>query len=291
MAIIGAGRLGRALGIALNKSGYKVVALVARHQPKVRKGENFGSVSPALLSTKQLGALPAARLIIIATPDDAIEATASKLSQVLSEGTTVLHTSGALSSASLSPLAEREMETGSLHPLLSVSDPVSAADAFRGAYFCIEGTRLARIAASRIVRDLGGQSFTIKASEKALYHAAAVMASPHVTALFDLAVDLLAQCGLSKQQAQKVLMPLLESTVNNLRSSNTSQALTGTFVRGDIATVRRHLDALSKSQRAEALTVYLALGLHSLAMTELGKKTREGIEELLKVHFEFESTT
>ena len=63
-------------------------------------------------------------------------------------------------------------------------------------------------------------------------------------------------------------MPLLESTVNNLKTSNPQQALTGTFARGDVATVRRHLDALSGTELAEALEVYKLLGLHSLQLAE-----------------------
>ncbi len=243
VAIIGAGRLGQAFAIALQSSGYPVVALVARSRQKAEKAaallkKTLGQGPPGKAKPKslvfganQLGELPETDLVLITTPDDAIQETAQRLSS-LGRGrkqSTVLHTSGALSSEALGPLVEKGFQTGSIHPLVSVSEPVSGAAALHGAFFCIEGTGKAKRLAEAIVGDLAGHSFTIKPGNKALYHAAAVMASPHLTALVDLAVEMLSACGLSKTRAQEVFMPLLESTVNNLKTSNPQQALTGTL--------------------------------------------------------------
>ena len=289
VAVIGAGRLGQALAIALKSSRYTVVALVARHR---RKAEQAAALvgnrrwRPLALAASQLGDLPATNLILIATPDDAIEQTAERLSRLFSgeNRATVLHTSGALSSKALSSLRAVGFETGSIHPLVSVSEPAAGAEALRGAFYCLEGTRKAKTMAASLVRDLGGNSFTIKPENKALYHAAAVMASPHLTSLFDLATEMLAACGLSRRKSQQVLAPLLESTVNNLKTSNTQEALTGTFARGDVATVRRHLEALSGKELAEALEVYKLLGLHSLKLAEkngLDPQLSQAIRNLL----------
>jgi predicted short-subunit dehydrogenase-like oxidoreductase (DUF2520 family) len=298
VAIIGAGRLGQALAITLQSSGYSIVALVARRRQKAEKaaallkktfagGVDKMRLQPLALSTNQLAELPETDLILITTPDDAIALTAQNLSRSLSRQrrSTVLHTSGALSSEALEPLAKSGWQTGSMHPLVSISDPVSGAAALHGAFFCLEGTRKAKMLAEAIVRDLGGHSFTIRPGSKALYHAAAVMAAPHLTALVDLAVEMLATCGLSQDKAQQVFLPLLESTVNNLKTSNPQQALTGTFARGDIATVRRHLDALSGKDLAEAREVYKLLGLHSLKLAEkngLDAQRVKQIRELMK---------
>jgi predicted short-subunit dehydrogenase-like oxidoreductase (DUF2520 family) len=118
------------------------------------------------------------------------------------------------------------------------------------------------------VRALGGSSFSISSENKALYHAAAVMASPHLVSLFDLATEMLEACGLSKRKSREILAPLLASTVTNLKTANAPRALTGTFARGDIATVRRHLEALSGKELAAACEVYKLLGLHSLKLAE-----------------------
>lgn len=298
VAVIGAGRLGQAFAIALQSSGYPVVALVARSRQKAEKaaallkktfGQGPGKKKPKFLAfgANQIGELPETDLVLITTPDDAIRETSQRLSSLWNgrKRSTVLHTSGALSSEALAPLAQKGFQTGSIHPLISISEPASGAAALCGAFFCIEGTGKAKRLAEAIVRDLGGHSFTIKPENKALYHAAAVMTAPHLTALVDLAVEMLSACGLSKTRAQQVFMPLLESTVNNLKTSNPQHALTGTFARGDIATVRRHLDALSGKELAEALAAYKLLGLHSLQLAEkngLDAKLLNEIRKLLR---------
>ncbi|HEV7475824.1 MAG TPA: Rossmann-like and DUF2520 domain-containing protein [Pyrinomonadaceae bacterium] len=292
VSIIGAGRLGQALALGLQSSGYPILALVARRHQKAEKavallGNTVETSPPLALATSRLVDLPSAALTIIATPDDVIEETAGRLAG-LQRGRaerTILHTSGALSSAVLAPLAEVGFQTGSIHPLIAVNDSASGAAAFSGTYFCLEGTRKAIKLARTIVDDLGGNSFTIKPESKALYHAAAVMASPHLAALFDLAISMLGACGLGRRDAQKVLMPLLESTVNNLKTSTPQQALTGTFARGDLATVRKHLSAMTENDVAQAIEIYKLLGLRSLQLagkSGLDPERAKMIRELLK---------
>jgi predicted short-subunit dehydrogenase-like oxidoreductase (DUF2520 family) len=153
-----------------------------------------------------------------------------------------------------------------------------------GAFYCIEGDSTAVRSATAIVRDLNGKAFTIKPERKALYHAAAVMASPHLVALFDVALQMLVSCGLKSTEAQRVLMPLVQSTVNNLKQTSPEKALTGTFARGDVATVQRHLKALSSKQLTEALEIYKLLGVHSLSMAKenLDPDIAEQIRKLLE---------
>jgi len=183
-----------------------------------------------------------------------------------------------LSSVALSPLSELGLHTGSLHPLVSVSDPRSGAKDLRGAFYCVEGDKVATRLARRVVEDFGGKSFSIAPESKALYHAAALTAAGHLTALIDLAMEMLASCGLSRSAAQEVLMPLVDSAVHNLKDSPPEKALTGTFARGDVATVQRHLEALSGNEHSEALKVYKLLGLRSIQLA--GKKGID--EEVLK---------
>lgn len=275
VVIVGPGRLGQAFAIALQSSGYSIRAFVGRKQTRARKAvallaesSGRGDRVPTLaLGIADLSKLPSTDLILISTPDDAIEETANRLAiQKGGGGRSVFHTSGALSSAALAPLAKAGFQTGSLHPLVSVSEPRSGAAALRGGFYCLEGDQAALRIARRIVGDLGGKSFSIRPESKALYHAAAVMASPHMVALFDLATEMLAACGVSKKGARQVLLPLVESTADNLKAMNTEQALTGTFARGDVATARKHLEALSGKQVTGALEVYKLLGLRSLEL-------------------------
>ena len=288
VSIVGPGRLGQALAIALRLSGYPILAFVARRPAEARKAvRTFNrSGEPALtLGLDQLAQLPATGLVLITTPDDAIAETAQRLAATETGKAgrrTVLHTSGALASDVLSPLAKCGFHTGSLHPLVSVSEPGRGAKALRGAFYCLEGDKAALRTARSIVKDLEGKSFSIRSENKTLYHAAAVMASPHLVALFDLAAEMLAACGISKKSARQVLLPLVESTVNNLMVMNPEQALTGTFARGDIATVRRHIDAMCRKQLAEAWEVYKLLGLHSVQLAKKNGLDAELLERIRK---------
>jgi len=140
--------------------------------------------------------------------------------------------------------------------------------------------------ARRIVADLKGQSFSLTAKRKPLYHAAAVMASGNMVALFDVALEMLSHCGLTSKEAQRVLLPLVESTVRNLSLSEPARALTGTFARGDLATVKLHMEALSSSGISDALQLYRLLGRRAVALArkngvkpEILRKIRKALDE------------
>jgi predicted short-subunit dehydrogenase-like oxidoreductase (DUF2520 family) len=176
-----------------------------------------------------------------------------------------------LSSEILAPLRARGWSTGSLHPLISVTDPHTPLD---GAFWCVEGEPRAARLAKAIVRDLGGTSFSINAAEKPLYHAAAVMTAGHVTALFDVALEMLVACGLTRKTARQILQPLLASTVHNLETKEPAQALTGSFARGDVETIKRHLAALREHKLNDALELYCRLGQRSIKLSKKGKGIR-----------------
>jgi predicted short-subunit dehydrogenase-like oxidoreductase (DUF2520 family) len=267
LTIIGAGRLGTALAIALSRQRFAIKTLVGRRLSKTRKSAALLDAPVEVLAAKKIAKLQPTQIIIIATPDDQIAKVAEELSK-LNVASTVLHTSGALSSDVLSGLAKKGWHTGSIHPLISVSDSVSAADEFKGAYWCVEGSRPAIRVGKELISILGGKSFSISTSAKPLYHAAAVMTSGNVVALFDVAIEMLTTCGLNRPDARRILLPLFESNWSNLKRSDTSKALTGTFARGDLETVQRHLRALSQNNLKDAQKLYRLLGTRSLKLSE-----------------------
>jgi predicted short-subunit dehydrogenase-like oxidoreductase (DUF2520 family) len=275
VSIIGAGRLGTALARALSRHGYPIRSLVARQTKNARKAAALLDGKVETYVAKQIASLPQAELFLISTPDDQIATVAAQLGSLNYDAKpTALHTSGALSSDALAPLRAKGWSTGSVHPLISVSGPN---DSIEGAFWSVEGDARAVRVAKMLVRDLGGTSFSIRSADKPLYHAAAVMTSGNVTALFDVALEMLVECGLTRKTARRILQPLLVSTVHNLEAKDPAQALTGTFSRGDVETVKRHLASLREHKLAEALELYCRLGKRSLKMTK--KQTR--ITEIL----------
>lgn len=278
VSIIGSGRLGTTLAVALARRGYPVQSLVARTLKNARKAARLLDDDVQVLAAKKLHFLRPADLFLITVPDDQISAVADELSRLdFTPGRrlTAFHTSGALSSDVLMPLRKKGWHTGSIHPLVSVSH---AGVSLEGGFWSVEGDQSAVRLAKKIVQDLGGKSFFIKSDDKPLYHAAAVMVSGNVIALFDVALEMLAECGLKRQTAHNILLPLIASTVRNLETKDPAQALTGTFSRGDLETVKRHLAALKGANLKDALELYRALGKRSLKLT----KEHPQITQILK---------
>ena len=305
MSIIGAGRLGTALGLALRAAGYNIDVVVAKRPSTARRAAKaFGPKTLALsalqlnrLSPDQHQRLNRSSLVFITTPDDVIAPVAVRLSEVFlarpprSRGDkgrskarrVVLHTSGALAADVLDPMRNAGFATGSLHPLVSISEARSGAKSLAGAFFSVEGDPAAIRVGKSVVKELGGESFTIDSSRKALYHAAALTASPNMTALFEIAVDMLGVCGLSSRRARRILLPLVNSTVANLATQDPARALTGTFQRGDVSTVRKHLAALRAANLPEALAAYLVLGQRSISMAKRRGAKIPGLTEIAKL--------
>ncbi|HLL72035.1 MAG TPA: Rossmann-like and DUF2520 domain-containing protein [Pyrinomonadaceae bacterium] len=299
VAIIGAGRLGSALALALSQNGYRIVALVARRAARARRVARAITPEPLALGATGLNLLPDTDLLLVTTPDDQIAEVAARLAREFDSRSDAaptrrraprriaLHASGALPSGALAPLAAHAFSVGSLHPLASISGGAGGASNLRGAFYCLEGERRALQAARKIVCALGGRSFSVAARDKALYHAAAVIMSGHTVALFSLAASLLARCGLSAAHARRVLLPLLRTTLDNLTSAETPErALTGTFARADLSTVRKHLAALTDANTTGALAIYALLGERSLRLAaerkEFAPALLEEIELLLR---------
>lgn len=270
--------MGGALALALSRKKYPISAVVSRSKKSAQKVASL--VSPDV-DVYGLSKLPVADVVLITTPDSEIATVAEKLSKVkslVSNKPVVLHTSGSLSSEILSPLKDAGCGTGSMHPLASVSEPRVGVTRFAGAYFCVEGDARAQRVAKQIVKDLRGREFSIETKFKPLYHAAAVMTSGHTTALFSTAVETLSKCGVSREQAQKILLPLLVGTVENLFTQAPAQALTGTFARADVAAFERHIGALAED--AEAKDIYLMLGKISLELAEKNGANKEQVKIL-----------
>src|ERR1700693_4572421 len=168
LAIIGAGRVGRALGRRLHELDWKIGAVITRNEPSARKAVRFigAGKARATLSREVL----ASRLILISTPDDAIVKIAEELARIGAEelrGKVVLHTSGALNSGALKAVRNYGACVASMHPLQSFSGV--GIPPLEDKVFAIEGDPVAICLARQIVRTLGGLPVQIAAGRKFLY--------------------------------------------------------------------------------------------------------------------------
>lgn len=291
--------MGTALGMALGRAGYRIEVIVTKTPRSARRAARLiGGGAEALAERRPANApavtvrrLVQSELLLISTPDDALEAVVARLAGTIRRAGAgrgkpqrfALHTSGAVSSNVLAPLRALGYSVGSLHPLVSVADASPANDPFRGAHFCVEGDRAAARVARSLVKELGGHPFTISREAKPLYHAAATVSSGHVTALFDLAIEMLQECGVTERRARLILAPLLKSTAANLDAQSPAEALTGPFARGDIATVEKHLAAMKTRRMKEAADLYSALGLRAASLAEKTKRNRRSLKDIKKL--------
>ncbi len=249
VTIIGAGRMGQGLGLALKRRGYKI-ALVAR-TPR--------DVTPPLMlhQGSRAEATAEAELVLIATPDDAIGSVAAELARegAITRDQVVLHLSGLLDRNALLPLEETGAGCGSFHPLQSVAEAATAAERLKGAYVGIEGDDRALVAAERLANTLRMIPVRIPASAKPAYHAGAAFVANYTVALVGVAERLARAAGVSPEIAARIYLPLLGGAVANLNALGPAASLTGAVRRGDEQTIKAHLKALSPEDRTLYRTV------------------------------------
>jgi predicted short-subunit dehydrogenase-like oxidoreductase (DUF2520 family) len=241
--------MGQGLGLALKRRGYKVV-LVNRGPRDV--------IAPLVLHQgSRAEATAGAELVLIATPDDAINQVAADLAaeRAISRDQVVLHLSGLLDRNALLPLEESGAGCGSFHPLQSVAEPGTAAERLKGAYVGIEGDERALIAAERLANTLRMVPVRIPAEAKPAYHAGAAFVANYTIALVGVAERLARSAGVSPEIAAHIYLPLLGGAVANLTSLGPAASLTGAVRRGDVQTIQSHLDALSPEDRKLYRTV------------------------------------
>jgi predicted short-subunit dehydrogenase-like oxidoreductase (DUF2520 family) len=282
LSIIGAGRVGSALGRRLSELGWKIGAVVTRSNAGARRAVRFigaGKASAGL--TRQI---LASRVILIATPDDQIANVAQELARIGGEelhGKAILHTSGAMDSAVLEAVRKRGAKVGSLHPLQSFSGVAVAS--LEGRIFTVEGESQAVRVARRIARALGGSPVCLAGSKKVLYHAAAAMAAGHVLAVEEAATQLFVSLGMKRSEAVRGLLSLTRQVLENFERLGPHPAWTGPLSRGDYKIVRAHLDALQESPR-EFAQAYEAL--NRLAARVLSQDSAGMLAELEKTSLE-----
>ncbi|HKD84643.1 MAG TPA: Rossmann-like and DUF2520 domain-containing protein [Terriglobales bacterium] len=277
IGIVGPGNLGAALALALQAAGYRVKFLVVRSTTALSARSR--SLSRKLhADVLEIGKQPIkTELVWITVPDDAIADVAHALARTQEwKGKVVLHSSGALTSDELLPLRKKGAAVASVHPMMTFVR--GSAPAMAGVSFAIEGDAAALRLATSIVRDLGGDAFKIEKRNKVLYHVFGSFASPLVIALMGSLEQVARAAGIREARIRRVMEPLLRQTLSNYLAQDAASAFSGPLVRGDAATVRKHLAELR--QLPEARAVYIALARAALNL--LPVKNRAGLARELK---------
>lgn len=257
VGIVSAGRVGTALGVALERADHVVVACSAISAHSLRRAERR-LPDTAVLPVPEVAAR--AELLLLAVPDAELPGLVAGLAATgaVRRGTIVAHTSGANGVAVLAPLSEQGCVPLAIHPAMTFTG--SDEDVARLADACFGITAADEIGyaiAQSLVLEIGGEPFQVREEARTLYHAALAHGSNHlVTLVADSLAALrtaLAGPGLLGQElvddapgglAERILGPLARAALENTLQRGQA-ALTGPVARGDSAAVAAHLGALA----------------------------------------------
>ncbi len=260
-AIVGAGRVGRTLGLLANRLGIPIASTWNRSADAARAtDELLGPVRALHGPAEQCASalLEDADVVWVTTIDSTIADVAGALAPHLRAHQLVLHAAGSLSSQVLSEAGIR-VPVGSLHPLQAITDPETAVEALSDVAWTVEGASEAVEFARELMGRVGVEPVEIDSSKKTLYHASAVTTANLLVALMDAAFAMAEEAGMSREQARRLMLPLARSCVENLERQPTADALSGPAARGDQATIERHLEALRLLDDEQLARVYEVL--------------------------------
>ena len=214
--IIGPGRAGTSLALALTNAGCDVAPMLGRD----------ADVS---------GAAHGVDVLVIATPDAAIAEVAKLIEP---DATTVVaHLAGSLGLDVLEPHPRR----AAVHPLVALPNPDVGARRLVGAWFAVTGDRAVRT----LVEAMYGRAVQVADEHRAAYHAAASIAANHLVALMGQVQRVGADAGVPFE----AYVDLARAALDNVADLGPAAALTGPVARGDDVTVQRHLAALDDDER------------------------------------------
>jgi len=273
---IGAGTTGTALAVRLSQKGCPVVAVSSRTLSSAQK--LAGLVPNCRICHTAQEVAEAAELVFITTPDDIIAQVCGEVRWY--ERQSVVHCSGAHSVDILEPARKLGATVGSFHPLQTFADVDQAMENLPGSTFALEAKEPLLSMLKEFTSLLNGNWVELKPGDKVLYHAAAVFACNYLVTLVKLALDLWLDFGVSSKEATRALLPLLQGTINNVDNIGLPDCLTGPVARGDLGTIKRHLNAL-EVKSPSLLTTYKELGLQTIPIAlAKGKVNEQKAEEM-----------
>jgi predicted short-subunit dehydrogenase-like oxidoreductase (DUF2520 family) len=259
LGFIGAGRVGTGLALSFARSGLRVAAVASRSVASARRLARRVPGARAVSSFQE--AADRADIVFLTVPDDAIEAVASSIRW--RQGAACVHCSGAGDLDLLGRAAGQGALVGGFHPLHMFGE-IGPVD-LRGCAVAIAGAEPLAGKLGRLARAIGARPLRLPEGGRALYHAAANFSGAFVVALIEETIALWKRLGFAERDAMRALLPLLRGSADNAEKLGAAGALGSVIARGDVGTVRRHLEALA-SAAPESLELYRLLSLRTIPL-------------------------
>ncbi len=261
VGFIGAGRVAKGLAWGLAQGGERVVAAASRNPASA--AQLAARIAGCQAAATAQDVIDGSDLVFVTVPDDAIAAVADSVQW--RKDLAVVHCSGATEVAALASAARAGARIGGFHPLQLFADPDVALAGLPGCTIAIEAEAglLARL--EQLAQALRCRTIRLPPGCRARYHAAAHYAAGFVITLLNEAVELWRSFGVEREDTIRALLPLLRGTAASVERSGLAQGLAGTYSRGDIGTLEKHLADLARFG-PDALHLYCELGLRSIPL-------------------------
>lgn len=280
VAIIGVGRVGSALGVALARAGHHITAVSAVSEPSRARASRLFADAEVLPADE---AIARAELVLVAVPDDVLRPLVSGLADTHAwvPGQLVAHTCGAHGIGVLDSAAARGVLAMALHPVMTFAGRPEDVDRLAGATFGVTALEELRPVAETLVVEMGGEPVWVPERARALYHAALSVGANHLVTLVNDSLMMLSGAGVG--EPARLLAPLLSAALDNVLRLGDA-ALTGPVARGDVATVGAHVEVIAR-QAPDALAAYRAMARRSAeraaAAGRLGEEQAAALREVL----------
>ncbi len=287
IGFIGAGAVGGSIAVALHNAGYPVVATASRTHASA---QGLADRIPGCVPYRSLQKLvDSVGFVFITTPDDAISTVCDSLA--IREGQGVAHCSGAASLEPIQSAAEQGAIIGAFHPLQAFSSVDEGIQNIPGVTFGIESAPGIRDYLEQMARDIGGNPIFLRPEDKVLYHLSGVLMGNLLAVLASVAASVWPKFDHSRDEGIRALTPMMGAVARNLDANGVPQGVAGPYPRGDVGTIRKHLQAL-QSHAPEFLPLYCELALAGLPFAvEKGTLSEELSAEIEQIVLEYKTGT
>ncbi len=280
IGFIGAGKVGKALGLYFKRWGLEIRGYYSRTEASAKSAAELvgcGAFGTPEALAEECG------VIFMTVPDLALgELDASCAALVrekrISPHLCWVHVSGALASDCLAELRKEGCPVGSMHPLQSFGEARESGKNLDRALFTVEGTAEAVIL--EILKTTGAKTSRIGTAQKPLYHAGACIVSNYLVTLLESGFRCFEAAGVEQEKIFDAVKPLIDSTLGNIRDKGTVNALTGPIARGDYNTLEIHLRSLGEDLPSE-LRLYKEMAEKTIDMIAGKTITKEQEQNLL----------
>ena len=266
VGVVGAGRVGAVLAAALRRAGHDIVAVAGESDASRTR---IAALLPGVPVLKPTDVARACDLLLLTVPDDMLDNVVSTMTAAgaIREGQYVAHTSGRHGLAVLEPARLVGARPLAIHPAMTFTGTEVDLDRLPGTVFGLTARAAERDLAESLVADLGGTPMWVPEEMRTLYHAGLAHGANHLVTLVTQAMEMLAAAGADDPAG--TLRPLLTAALDNALAEGDA-ALTGPIVRGDLGTVRAHLEDIA-ANAPQTLPSYVAL-----ARATLGRAVTDG---------------